>query len=148
MVTATETTQLDLGERAALDELLGGLLPDLDMAASELPDSMAGVVRPAAGATGWTGWPRSWSRRCSTPSVTGRWCSRRPACWPAVPWTLLPGFVGRPVTVAQSATSWLARHGDARCGRALPGFVAGPRVDRAEDEVRRGRQGVAPGPRC
>ena len=52
-----------------------------------------------------------------------------------MPWTLLPGLVGRPVTVAQSATSWLAR-------RATPlrqvsaGFVAGPRVARAEAEVR------------
>jgi hypothetical protein len=51
-----------------------------------------------------------------------------------LPWTLLPGLTGRPVTVAQSATSWLAR-------RATPlrtvsaGFVAGPRVARAEDEV-------------
>ena len=49
VVTAAEATQLDLGERAPLDELLDGLLPDLDMAASDLPDSLAGVVRAAAG---------------------------------------------------------------------------------------------------
>jgi CHAT domain-containing protein len=52
-----------------------------------------------------------------------------------VPWTLLPGLVGRPVTVAQSATSWLARsESPLRLGSA--GFVAGPRVVRAEAEVR------------
>ena len=52
-----------------------------------------------------------------------------------VPWTLLPGLVGRPVTVAQSATSWLARSATPlRTGSA--GFVAGPRVVRAEAEVR------------
>jgi CHAT domain-containing protein len=52
-----------------------------------------------------------------------------------VPWTLLPGLVGRPVTVAQSATSWLGRTAATlRTGSA--GFVAGPRVVRAEAEVR------------
>ncbi|MBI2242736.1 MAG: CHAT domain-containing protein, partial [Nocardioides sp.] len=51
-----------------------------------------------------------------------------------VPWTLLPGFVGRPVTVAQSATSWLARR-TTPLRLATAGFVAGPRVARAEDEV-------------
>jgi CHAT domain-containing protein len=52
-----------------------------------------------------------------------------------VPWTLLPGLVGRPVTVAQSATSWLARSATPR-RVASAGFVAGPRVPRAEAEVR------------
>ena len=51
-----------------------------------------------------------------------------------VPWTLLPGFVGRPVTVAQSATSWLGRR-TTPLRLATAGFVAGPRVARAEDEV-------------
>jgi CHAT domain-containing protein len=52
-----------------------------------------------------------------------------------VPWTLLPGLAGRPLTVAQSATSWLARcETPLRAGSA--GFVAGPRVLRAEAEVR------------
>ena len=30
-----------------------------------------------------------------------------------VPWTLLPGLAGRPVLVAQSATSWLTRSNEA-----------------------------------
>ena len=51
-----------------------------------------------------------------------------------VPWTLLPGYVGRPVTVAQSATAWLARR-TTPLRTATAGFVAGPRVARAEDEV-------------
>jgi len=62
-----------------------------------------------------------------------------------VPWTLLPGLAGRPVTVAQSATSWLAR-------RSTPlrtdsaGFVAGPRVARAEEEVRGAAKGWSGAP--
>ena len=51
-----------------------------------------------------------------------------------VPWTLLPGYVGRPVTLAQSATAWLARRATP-LRTATAGFVAGPRVARAEDEV-------------
>ena len=51
------------------------------------------------------------------------------------PWTLLPGLVGRPVTVAQSATSWAADRSPLRLETA--GFVAGPRVERAEAEVLR-----------
>jgi hypothetical protein len=51
-----------------------------------------------------------------------------------VPWTLLPGLFGRPVTVPRSATAWLS----ARSGAQRPvgaGLVAGPRVDRAGEEV-------------
>jgi CHAT domain-containing protein len=52
----------------------------------------------------------------------------------SVPWTILPGNRGRPVTVAQSATSWLGRTASAlRSGSA--GFAAGPRVAQAEAEI-------------
>ena len=111
------------------------MLPDLDMAAAELPDSLAGSVRGTL------------ARRLDAvaallvdPLLDG---PRRPApvvltpsgLLAGVPWTLLPGLVGRPVTVAQSATSWLARSATPlRTGSA--GFVAGPRVVRAEAEVR------------
>ena len=133
VVTAADLTWVDLGGRAAVDALLGGLLPDLDMAASELPGAMAGFVRqeladrlaaiadvlvaPVLDAVG--------DRQVVlTPS----------GVLAGVPWTLLPGFTGRPVTVAQSATSWLARR-TAPLHSRTAGFVAGPRVARAEDEV-------------
>lgn len=53
------------------------------------------------------------------------------------PWTLLPLFRGRPLTVVASATGWLA----ARKAVGLPRSptvtaAAGPRVPRAEEEVR------------
>ena len=52
----------------------------------------------------------------------------------AVPWTLLPTNRGRPVIVAESATSWAARsETPLRSGTA--GFVAGPRVPQAEAET-------------
>ena len=74
VVTGTEATQFDLGERAPLDELLDGLRPDLDMAASDLPDPLAGVVRlqlvdrldrPGCGC---------WSLRSWRPSASVTWC--------------------------------------------------------------------------
>ncbi len=133
VVTADAATWVDLGERERIDALLGGLLPDLDVAASELPGAMAGFVRTELA-----------NRLASLADVLvapvlEAVCDRAVVLTPSgvlagVPWTLLPGFVGRPVTVAQSATSWLARRTTPlRLGSA--GFVAGPRVARAEDEV-------------
>ena len=133
VVTAAETTQLDLGERIPLDELLDGVRPDLDMAASDLPDSLAGVVRKQLRER----LDRLAERLVAPvlPAVGDRQVVLTPSgVMAAIPWTLLDGFVGRPVTVAQSATSWLARKASSlRAGSA--GLVAGPRVERAEEEV-------------
>jgi len=133
VVTDTGAVWHDLGRKSALDDLLAGLLPDLDMAASDLPDPIGPVVRgglasrlerlaallvaPLAGDLGDRG-------VVLTPS----------GVLAGLPWTLLPGLAGRPVTVAQSATSWLARR-STPLRTASAGFVAGPRVARAEDEV-------------
>jgi CHAT domain-containing protein len=51
-----------------------------------------------------------------------------------VPWTILPSNAGRPVTVAQSATSWLLRTTSPLRARTA-GFVAGPRVAQADAET-------------
>ncbi|ABL84164.1 MULTISPECIES: CHAT domain-containing protein [unclassified Nocardioides] len=133
VVTTDAATWVDLGERTRIDALLGGLLPDLDVAASELPDAMAGFVRTAL-----AGRLDSLAAMLVTPvleAVGDRAVVLTPSgVLAGVPWTLLPGFVGRPVTVAQSATSWLGRRATPlRLGSA--GFVAGPRVARAEEEV-------------
>lgn len=53
-----------------------------------------------------------------------------------VPWTLLPGYDRRPLTVPRSASLWIAT----RAGSTAPdtaGFVAGPGVARADEEVRK-----------
>jgi len=51
-----------------------------------------------------------------------------------VPWAVLPGCAGRPVTVAPSATAWLAaRQRPATPGPAL--LVAGPGNDRGSAEI-------------
>ena len=147
VVTSAGTARHDLGARSRLDGALGGMLPDLDMAAAELPDPLAGSVRGTL------------ARRLDAlaallvdPLLDGSSGidQRRLVLTPSgllagVPWTLLPGLVGRPVTVAQSATSWLARAATPlRTGSA--GFVAGPRVVRAEAEVRAAATAWRPAP--
>jgi tetratricopeptide (TPR) repeat protein len=134
VVTSGGSRRHDLGARSGLDEVLSGLLPDLDMAASDLPPALAGSVRGTL------------ARRLDAVAarlvepLLGDLGDRRLVLTPSgvlagVPWTLLPRLAGRPVTVAQSATSWLARSATPlRAGSA--GFVAGPRVVRAEAEVR------------
>ena len=50
-----------------------------------------------------------------------------------VPWSMLPGLVGRPVTVARSASLWA--DAPAAGPLATAGLVAGPGVPRADQEV-------------
>lgn len=58
-----------------------------------------------------------------------------------VPWSMVPGLRGRPVTVAPSASSWLAAWRGAKRGTAKPGtvirplLVAGPDLNHAIPEV-------------
>lgn len=129
-VTAAKARWHDLGETAAVKHLLGGLLPDLDVAASDLPGSMATAVRGELVAR----LDRLHALLVDPLSLGDGPVVLTPSGLLAgVPWSLL--LPGRAVTVAQSATSWLAR-------RATPlrlnsaGFVAGPRVARAEGEAR------------
>jgi Tfp pilus assembly protein PilF len=133
VVTSDAVTWVDLGARHRVDTLLGGLLPDLDMAATDLPGPMAGFVREELAAR------LAAIADLLVGPVLGAVGDRAVVLTPSgvlagVPWTLLPGFTGRPLTVAQSATSWLARRTTPRRS-VTAGFVAGPRVARAEDEV-------------
>jgi len=131
VVTDVDARVVDLGPRTALDELLDGLVPDLDVAASELPQLLAGVVRAQladrlAGLGSLLVSPLL--------ELIG---SRSLVLTPSgvlagVPWTLLPGLEGRPLTQARSATRWM-QHREGLLRTA--GFVAGPRVARAEAEV-------------
>ncbi len=133
VVTDAGATWVDLGVRGVLDDLVGGLLPDLDVAAADLSEPMAGAVRGALAVR------LDQLAALLVAPVLEAVGERRVVLTPSgvlagVPWTLLPGYVGRPVTVAQSATSWLARR-TTPLRTTTAGFVAGPRVLRAEDEV-------------
>jgi hypothetical protein len=133
VVTDTDARVVHLGPSAELDRLLGGLLPDLDMAAAHLPAVFAEPIRAEL---------RGRLERIDALLVAplvDHLGERQLVVTPAgvlaaVPWTILPTNQGRPVTVAQSATTWLARtETSLRSGSA--GFVAGPRVAQAEAET-------------
>ena len=52
-----------------------------------------------------------------------------------IPWAMLPALTGRPFAVAVSATNWLSHEREPRNRPARAGFVLGPRVPRAHEEV-------------
>lgn len=131
VVTGTMASVVDLGPRAAVDEALDGLVADLDVAAGYLPGALAAAVRGQL-----VDRLSRLSDLLVAPllSIVGdRSLVLTPSgVFAGVPWTLLPGLAGRPMTQARSATTWLGhREGLLRTA----GFVAGPRVARAEDEV-------------
>jgi tetratricopeptide (TPR) repeat protein len=133
VLTDHDATIVELGSRGSLDALIGGLLPDLDMAAAELPAIFAGAIRAELGSR-----LRGIDDLLMAPlvAVVG---DRELVLTPsgvlaAVPWTILPSNRGRPVTVAQSATSWLRRT-STPLRSASAGFVAGPRVAQAPAET-------------
>ena len=139
------TTRLDLGERAPLDDAAG-------RAAARPRHGGVGPARRAGRrrcAARWRdrldAWPRCWSIRCSTRSATAGVVltpSGRAGRCP-VDAAARAASAGRSRSPSR-ATSWLARSADAAAHRRRPGFVAGPRVARAEDEVLAAAQGVAP----
>jgi hypothetical protein len=53
------------------------------------------------------------------------------------PWSLLPGLVGRPLTIPSSATRWLELHAGPTPAPRRVALVAGPGLARAEEEVTR-----------
>jgi tetratricopeptide (TPR) repeat protein len=133
VVTDASACVIRLGPRSALDALTGGLLPDLDMAAAELPGMFAEAIRSEL---------RGRLLRLDDLLVAplndvlgGRELVLTPSgALAGVPWTILPSNAGRPVTVAQSATSWLLRTTSPLRARTA-GFVAGPRVAQADAET-------------
>jgi len=133
VVTEHRATTHDLGSRDALDSLLGGLLPGLDMAAAHLPESFARSVR--AEVVSRVARLDALLLAPLADEVGERPLVLTPSgALAAVPWTLLPTNRGRPLIVAESATSWAARS-QAPLRSASAGFVAGPRVPQAQAET-------------
>ncbi|MBO0846408.1 MAG: hypothetical protein J2P22_13435, partial [Nocardioides sp.] len=133
VVTRDVAKVVDLGSTADVQALLGGLLPDLDMAAAELPGMFAQAIRSELG-----GRLQRLDDVLLAPLadlIGDRELVLTPSgVLAGVPWTILPTDVGRPVVVAQSATSWLARTSRPLSATSA-GFVAGPRVAQAEPET-------------
>ncbi len=133
VVTDQTVDVLRLAPLARVDGLLPGLAADLDMAAvSDLPPAIRdGVTRGLAARL------EALAGVLIAP-VQRLLGDRRLVVVPAgrlagVPWSMLPGLIGRPVTVARSASLWADAPAATPWARA--GLVAGPGVPRAEQEV-------------
>jgi tetratricopeptide (TPR) repeat protein len=135
VVGADHPALVDLGPFSGVQSLLGGLQADLDMVAGRLPQALVEPVRATL--------EHRLDRLAAllVGPLSERVRDRRVVLVPAgslagIPWSLLPGLGDSPLTVPRSATEWLRARGAApRSARA--GFVAGPRVGRADEEVAR-----------
>ena len=133
VVTTERTEVLALAPTARVDDLLPGLGADLDMAAvTGLPPAIREGVTSGLAAR------LSDLAGVLVAPLRGLLGDRRLVVVPAgrlagVPWSMLPGLVGRPLTVARSASLWAAA--PAATPLATAGLVAGPDVPRAVQEA-------------
>jgi tetratricopeptide (TPR) repeat protein len=136
VVTGTEAHTVRLCEAKPVRQDLDRIAADLDIAASHLAGPFAAAIRGSLDER-----VQLVSDLLIAPLLTliGE---RRVVLTPSAqlsgtPWTLLPGLTGRPVTVPPSATRWLDLRRTSRRRSPRVGLVAGPAVDRAEEEVTR-----------
>lgn len=116
--------------------LLTGLRADLDVAARVTSGPMSTLVRGSL-----RGRLEQLSNVLVGPvgpriASAGRIVVLTPGVLAGIPWSMLPVFTGRALTVPGSASAWMTSRarGPFRLGSA--GFVIGPRVRRAAEEVR------------
>ena len=137
VVTARAAQVVPLGQLGPLRTALHRVRADLDvLALSQVPEQVRAVVRKSLG---------NGLRRLDDGlwrPIAGRTGSGPVVVVPTsslgtVPWTAMPGPLGRPVVVVPSATWWLTAraHAADRAGGS-PVFAVGPGVQRGESEVR------------
>jgi tetratricopeptide (TPR) repeat protein len=135
-VTPTGTTVTGLGPAMPVRGLLDRVAADLDFAAQHRAGDFAAAVRASL---------RSDLQRLSELLVEPlrdaigehRLVLTPSALLSGTPWSCLPGMTGRPLTIPTSATRWLEQTRQPIVPPRIAGFVAGPRLQRAEDEVHR-----------
>lgn len=133
VVSPESATVTDLGPWAAIRAILDGLLADLDMAAATLSPALQRVVQASL---------QNRLERLGAllvaPVMSGIVASRivltPPGVLSGVPWSRLPLFAGRSITIPTSATRWLEQRREPMTLLSA-GFAAGPGVARAVDEV-------------
>ncbi len=136
VVTPDAARVFELGELGPLRDRIHALTADLTMAAGHRFDALAAPLRAAL--------------RARLTVVADQLVApyaellgdRRVVLTPSgalsgTPWSLLPGFVGRPLTIPPSATRWLELRQSGHVRPRRVGLVAGPNVERGEEEVTR-----------
>jgi tetratricopeptide (TPR) repeat protein len=137
LVVAPDATRvIELGDLRLLRDRLDALTADLTMAAAHRDDELAASLRGALRVR----------LRLVADQLVGPFVDllgdRRVVLTPSgalagTPWSLLPGFVGRPLTIPPSATRWLELRRTPYVRPRRVGLVAGPNVERGEEEVTR-----------
>ncbi|MET0297224.1 MAG: tetratricopeptide repeat protein, partial [Microbacterium sp.] len=117
--------------RAALD----GLRADLDVSAAVRSGPIARIVQAALASRLEILSRETLERALEVAGDPARVVLTVPGILAGVPWAMLPALRGRPITVAPSASHWVAatRAPAPRPRRAL--LAAGPRVARGDEEV-------------
>ncbi len=125
---------VDAGPLQPLRDRLDALTADLSMTAAHRDDPLAVPLRAALRARLATV-----AEQLVAPLVDqlghGRVVLTPSGSLAGTPWSLLPGLVGRPLTIPPSATRWLTMRGP-RAPHTV-GLVAGPGVSRGDEEVSR-----------
>ncbi len=124
------TRVVQLGECEPVRARMRGLAADLESAASGIPGRMGDAVR-AVLADRLARLDALLIAPLALPD--GPVVLSVPGALAGLPWPMLPGLAGRPITVPTSLTAWVGAP-----DRAAPrsaGFAAGPGVARGEEEV-------------
>ncbi len=136
VVTADDARLIELGGADGLLDLLDAITSDLTMAAAHRMGPLAGPLRSSL-----RGQLKDVADRLVRPLLP-MLGERRVVLTPSgalagTPWSLMPGLIGRPLTIPTSATRWLElRRAESPTPRRV-GLVAGPNLARAEEEVNR-----------
>ncbi len=133
-VTASDFGVVGLGPAEPVRALLDRVAADLDFAAQNRTGDIADAVRGSLRSD-----LASLSELLVAPllDIIGE---RRLVLTPSAllagtPWTCLPGLIGRPITIPTSATRWVEQTRTPSVPPRIAGFVAGPGLQRANDEV-------------
>ncbi|MPZ97658.1 MAG: CHAT domain-containing protein, partial [Propionibacteriales bacterium] len=140
VVTPSETYLLPLCKSAKAADLLHRVRADLDAAASDLaPVALVPVFQASLRQSLDDLAAQLWDP-IAAKTGTGPVLLVPAGGFAALPWTMLDGLAGRPVSVARSVGSWFAsRAGAPVAAVERVGLVAGPRVPRAGEEVARAK---------
>jgi tetratricopeptide (TPR) repeat protein len=136
VVTADDARLVELGRADGLRDRLDAIASDLTMAAAHRAGPLARPVRSSL--RGQLDEAAGRLIRPLLPVLGGRRVVLTPSgALAGTPWSLLPGLAGRPLTIPTSATRWLQLRGTEATPPTRVGLVAGPNLDRAEEEVTR-----------
>ncbi|HYJ50905.1 MAG TPA: CHAT domain-containing protein [Microbacterium sp.] len=134
VVTRDRASVVDIDEWPAVRRAMPGLRADLDMSATVHSGPLADVVRRSLDDR-LAALSAALLDRAAAAAGTRRLVITVPGAMGGIPWAMLPGMRGRVFTLATSATRWANMRGASLSGSTV-GFAMGPRVARAEEEVR------------